>query len=86
MPTVLRWSGYRAYFVSHDCREPPHVHVDRGGCSAKVWLQPVAVARNIGYAAHEVTEILQVLSENRDRIVEIWNEHCGRASAPGSRR
>ena len=63
MPTVLGWSGHRAYFVSHDCREPPHVHVDRGRCSVKVWLQPVAVAWNIGYAQHELTEILRVLGD-----------------------
>lgn len=35
MPTVLREGPYRVYFVSHDLREPPHVHVDRDDCSAK---------------------------------------------------
>ena len=35
MPTVLRWKGYRFYFHSHEPNEPPHIHVDKGGASAK---------------------------------------------------
>ncbi|MFL5177175.1 MAG: DUF4160 domain-containing protein, partial [Microvirga sp.] len=66
MPTVLRSGGYRVYFYSHDCREPPHVHVDRGGCRVKIWLQPVAVAQNIGYASHELSEIARVILDRRD--------------------
>jgi hypothetical protein len=86
LPTLLRESGYRVYFYSHDCREPPHVHVDRGGCRAKVWLQPVAVAQNIGYPVHELNEILRVVKAEREAILEIWDEHCRGASAPGPRR
>lgn len=48
MPTVLRSGGYRLYFFSHEPNEPPHVHVDRGGATAKVWLEPIRLARNIG--------------------------------------
>ncbi len=35
MPTVLRDGPYRLYWVSQEPDEPPHVHVDRGECSAK---------------------------------------------------
>jgi hypothetical protein len=38
MPTVLRISGYRLYFYSHEPNEPPHIHIDKGGSSAKLWL------------------------------------------------
>ena len=38
MPTVLRAQGFRLYFWSCEPNEPPHVHVDRVGASAKVWL------------------------------------------------
>ncbi|MBV9786384.1 MAG: DUF4160 domain-containing protein [Acidisphaera sp.] len=38
VPTVLRAQGFRFYFWSHEPNEPPHVHVDRSGVSAKVWL------------------------------------------------
>ena len=40
MPTVLREEGYRFYFYSHEPNEPPHVHVDKGGSTAKFWLEP----------------------------------------------
>ena len=36
MPTVLKHAGYRFYFYSHEPNEPPHVHVDKGGCTAKL--------------------------------------------------
>jgi hypothetical protein len=51
MPTVLRIEGFRLYFYSHEPNEPAHVHVDRGEASAKVWLEPVALARNLGFRA-----------------------------------
>jgi hypothetical protein len=44
MPTVLRVDGYRFYFYSHEPGEPAHVHVDRAGSTAKLWLRSVAVA------------------------------------------
>ena len=38
MPTVLRWNGYRFYFFSNEGSEPPHIHVDKAGHTAKYWL------------------------------------------------
>jgi hypothetical protein len=35
------------YFHSHEPNEPPHVHVDRDDQSAKFWLDPVALARDL---------------------------------------
>jgi hypothetical protein len=40
---------YRIYFYSHEPDEPPHVHVDSDDQSAKFWLDPVALARNLGF-------------------------------------
>ncbi len=48
MPTVLREGPYRVYFFRHGAVEPAHVHVDPEDCSAKFWLEPVALARNLG--------------------------------------
>ena len=48
MPTVLRIQGFRMYLWSREPNEPPHVHVDRADTSAKVWLQPIALAGNAG--------------------------------------
>ncbi len=51
MPTVLRIGPYRIYFYSHEPHEPPHVHIDRDNFSAKFWLEPVGLARNLGFNA-----------------------------------
>lgn len=58
MPTVLRVGPDRFYFVSHDLiHEPSHVHIDRDELSAKFWLSPVALARNLGFSANELRKI-----------------------------
>jgi hypothetical protein len=44
MPTILRFNGYRAGFFSADGDEPPHVHIDKDGNSAKFWLEPLQLA------------------------------------------
>ncbi|MBI5473284.1 MAG: DUF4160 domain-containing protein [Ignavibacteriae bacterium] len=78
MPTVFLHGPYRVYFVSHDLREPLHVHVDRDECSAKFWLQPVALTRNLGYTPKELREIERILVERKHECIEAWNEHIRR--------
>lgn len=73
MPTVLRVGGYRFYFYSHEPNEPPHVHVDQGGSSAKFWLERVALARNIGYSAHRLNELSRLVQAHRDVLLEAWH-------------
>ena len=77
MPTVLRWNGYRFYFFSNEGAEPPHIHIDKGGASAKYWLQPVALARNMGYSAKELREIEAKVAQEAAAILEAWREHFG---------
>lgn len=77
MPTVLRPGPYRVYFYSHDLREPPHVHVDRDADSAKFWLEPVQLSRNLGFSAHELRRIQRILEQEHERILEAWHEHLG---------
>ena len=77
MPTALRSGPYRFYFYSHEPNEPPHVHVDRDALSAKFWLEPVALARNLGFPAHELTRIQHLVEQNREAILESWNDHFG---------
>ena len=77
MPTVHRQSGHRFYFYSNETGEPPHVHVDHGSKSAKVWLEPVALARNIGYRPPELTRLLRMVRENRQALLEAWHEFFG---------
>ena len=80
MPTVLRQDGYRFYFYSHEPGEPPHVHVDKGGASAKVWLEMVVRARNMGYKPRELTAILAIVRANRERMMEAWHGYFSASS------
>jgi len=71
---VLRSGPYRVYFFSHEPNEPPHVHVDRDDQSAKFWLNPVALARNLGFRAVELGRIRALIRSNEALLLEKWNE------------
>jgi hypothetical protein len=77
MPTVLRTGPYRIYFYSHEPNEPPHVHIDREDQSSKFWLQPVALARNLGFSAKELRDIEKIIIENKQLLLEAWNGYFG---------
>lgn len=77
MPTILRIEGYRFFFYSNELNEPPHIHIDHSGRSAKVWLNDVALAKNIGYNARELRYLLQLTADHRLAILEAWNEYFG---------
>ena len=77
MPTVLRWKGYRFYFWSGDRKEPPHVHVRKGRSEAKIWLQPVAVAKAVDVADHELNEIVRKIEDRNEALLEAWHDHFG---------
>ncbi len=77
MPTVLRIGAFRFYFYSHEPNEPPHVHIDRGEATIKVWLQAVEVAKSRGFRAHEIGAIVGMVDEHRALLLEAWHEHLG---------
>lgn len=77
MPTVMRIGAFRFYFFSHEPNEPPHVHVDRGEATIKIWLNPVEVAKSRGFRAHEIGGIVAMVEENKVRLVEAWHEYFG---------
>ena len=77
MPTIMRWRGYRFFFFSNEGAEPPHIHIDKDGHTAKVWLDPVAVARNIGYSAVELNEIVRKVRADAQTFGKAWDEHFG---------
>jgi hypothetical protein len=60
------------YFHSHEPNEPPHVHVDRNDLSAKFWLEPVALARNLGFSPMELRRIQRMIRENEKTLLEKW--------------
>ena len=86
MRAVLRIQGFRLYFWSREPNEPSHVHVDRAGASAKVWLEPVTLASNTGYPAHELGGILRLVRalaqialrfRCQPGLLEAWHEFVG---------
>lgn len=77
MPTVLRHGAYRIYFYSHEPNEAPHVHVDRDRWSAKFWLNPVSLARNLGFSARELRQVERLVRENQVHLLEVWNGYFG---------
>ena len=77
MPTALRTGPYRIYFFSQDMIEPPRVHVDRERFSAKFWLQPVSLARNLGFSARELRRIQSLLDDHQAELLEAWNGYFG---------
>ncbi|MHB1037857.1 MAG: DUF4160 domain-containing protein [Pirellulales bacterium] len=77
MPTVLRTGPYRFYFFSHETNEPPHIHVDRESLTAKFWLQPVGLARNLGFKANELRAVLALVQEHQADFLEAWNGYFG---------
>ncbi len=78
MPTVLRWNGYRFFFFSNEGSEPPHIHVDKAGATAKFWLPDAGVARNIGFTAREMRELSAKVQEQSEGFLEAWRGYFGR--------
>lgn len=78
MPTVLRWNGYRFYFFSNEGSEPPHIHIDKAGSTAKFWLEDTRLARNIGFSAREIAELSAKVSAERETFLEAWRGYFGR--------
>lgn len=77
MPTIFRHNGYRLYFYSHEPNEPPHVHIDKGGSTAKVWLHDISIARASGFRPKELAAIIQLVRDNREALLEAWHGYFG---------
>jgi len=78
-PVVHREQGYTFYFVLADLREPPHVHVGEGKSrrsdDAKIWLDPVRVARPGRFNDREMTRILRIVAVNQLLLLDQWRRH-----------
>jgi hypothetical protein len=70
---VFRWDGFRVYFYSRENSEPPHVHIDKGSATAKVWLDPVALSASSGFSPRELANVLQLARANRQMFLEAWH-------------
>jgi hypothetical protein len=77
MPTLIRLNGFRFYFYSHEPNEPPHIHIDKGDATIKIWLETLEVAKSRGFRAHEIGGILVLVAEKRTMFLEKWHEYFG---------
>lgn len=73
MPTVLRVEGYRFYFYANDSKEPPHIHVQYAGQTAKFWLNPVLLSNNWGMNIKELSKASRLVSKNESFFREKWH-------------
>ena len=78
MPTVSRIKGFRFFFFSNEAKEPVHIHVESDDKYAKFWLEPVRLAKSVGYSAKEMSEIRKLIVENADVFKRRWDEYFGR--------
>jgi hypothetical protein len=77
MPTVLRQGPYRFFWYRHEPNEPAHVQIDRDRCSAKFWLEPVGLARNMGFSGHELKRTGIIIGNNRTFLLETRHGYFG---------
>jgi hypothetical protein len=73
MPTVLRVGPFRFFFYAGDGSEPPHVHVERDDCEAKLWLDPVDLERSRGFSRKELHRIEEMVEVHQEQLLESWN-------------
>ncbi len=74
MPTILRLKGYRFFFYTND-HHPPHVHVEKGGSTAKFRLEPVELIKSKKFNVKEIHELRDIVIENLDFIKNKWYEY-----------
>lgn len=77
MPTVLKYGPYRFYFFSHEPNEPPHIHIDREGLSAKFWLKAIALANNRGFKQKELNVLKELVSQHQHQFLDAWHGYFG---------
>ena len=79
MPTILEIDGFKFLFYSDEGNEPCHIHVKKGGGNAKVWMLPEFKEEYYyGFTVSERRKIKGLARENRDLIIEKWNEYFNR--------
>jgi hypothetical protein len=71
-PVVLRSGPYRIYFYSHEPDEPPHIHIDRDERSSNFGLEPVGLAYDLGFSAHELRRIERLIHKHQPELREAW--------------
>ncbi len=78
MPVVFRHKGIRFFFYANEGnpREPLHIHIQRGECLAKFWLEPeITLDNSYGFNSAELNNISKLLITKKYIIKEAWDEY-----------
>jgi len=51
--------------------------VERDDKEAKFWLQSLALARNYGFAPHEINELAQIVRTHQVTLIQKWHDYHG---------
>ena len=79
MPTIFILFGYIFKFYSDD-HEPIHVQVVKDGKEAKYNVHPeVKQVFNHGFKKHELSMIESIIEENKEVIIERWENYFNKA-------
>jgi hypothetical protein len=76
VPTVLRSGKYR-FFFSNEGTERRHIHVESDDNHAKFWLEPIDLAKSVGYKNIELSEIRRLIQEKILLLKASWDAHFG---------
>jgi len=75
MPVILRIDGFKIFFYSNEGNEPIHIHAVYSGKNSKFWIVPeIKLADNKDMNSKELKKLETILNENKEKIVEAWNE------------
>ena len=75
-PTIIREGGFRVVIHTHD-HLPPHVHVQKEGKDARVYLTPVALWDS-DLTDRQTRQAVALVRENREILLAKWNEIHGK--------
>ena len=54
--------------------EPPHVHIDKGAGTLKVWLNDLTVASSERLKPVEIRAALELARQHQKTLLDAWNE------------
>ena len=84
MPTIMRIGPFRFFFYSNEDGEPVLIHIQRDRMLAKFWLVPVNLASSTRFPPRELRKLELMVIENRELLLEAWNEHFGSCASSTS--
>lgn len=74
MPTLFILLGFRFFFWSNE-HAPIHVHISKGDYEAKYNVETLELVENYGFKKNELRMIESIIEENKEIIIERWNEY-----------